>query len=108
MTDVDVGVGRRGFKLPPGLRTGQKLGFLLSRYLRRVAETTDFDRLPTPFRAVAADIATGEQVVLGSGQLATAIRASMAIPGVFSPVDLDGRLLVDGGIANNVQWERML
>ncbi len=102
MMDVDLGVGRKGFKLPPGLRTGQKLGFLLSRYLRGVADTTDFDQLPTPFRAVAADITTGEEVVLGSGQLATAIRASMAIPGVFSPVDLDGRLLVDGGIANNV------
>lgn len=102
LMDVELGVGRSGFKLPPGIRTGQKLGFLLSRYLRGAADTTDFDRLPTPFRAVAADIETGEEVVLSSGQLATAIRASMAIPGVFSPVDLDGRLLVDGGIANNV------
>jgi NTE family protein len=55
-----------------------------------------------PFRAVAAEIATGEEVVIGTGNLATAIRASMSIPGGFAPAVRDGRLLVDGGIANNL------
>ncbi len=59
-------------------------------------------QLPTPFKAVAADIETGEAVVLDHGDLAEAIRASMSIPGVFSPMEIDGRLLVDGGIADNV------
>lgn len=62
----------------------------------------DFDRLPIPFRAVAADLATREQVVLGSGDLAQAVRASSAIPLVFRQVHLGGRDLVDGGIVNNV------
>lgn len=62
----------------------------------------DFDRLRIPFRAVAADIETGEAVLLDKGDLATALRASMSIPGVFAPVEMDGRLLVDGGIADNL------
>ncbi|MCU0625842.1 MAG: patatin-like phospholipase family protein, partial [Gemmatimonadaceae bacterium] len=63
----------------------------------------DFDRLPIPFRAVAADIATGQKVVLGRGDLAEAVRASFAIPLVFEPlVDATGQVLVDGGIAENV------
>ena len=62
----------------------------------------DFDDLAIPFRAVAGDIATGEAVVLGSGSLARSIRASMSIPAVLSPIEIDGRLLVDGGIAMNL------
>ena len=62
----------------------------------------DFDRLTIPFRAVAADIETGQAVVLAKGDLATAMRASMAVPGVFAPVPWQGRLLVDGGIARNL------
>lgn len=61
----------------------------------------DFDRLPTPFRAVAADLGTGEPVVLRSGDLAEAVRASFAIPLVFKPLVIDGRVLVDGGVAEN-------
>jgi NTE family protein len=62
----------------------------------------NFDQLAIPFRAVAGDIATGEAVVLGSGSLARAIRASMSIPAALSPIEIDGRLLVDGGIAMNL------
>ena len=58
--------------------------------------------LPIPFRAVAADINTGEPVVLGDGDLALAMRASMSIPGAFPPVEVGGRVLVDGGVARNV------
>lgn len=60
----------------------------------------DFDRLPRRFRAVAADLATGEEVVLARGDLARAVRASLAVPGAFAPVPWEGRVLVDGGVAN--------
>jgi NTE family protein len=100
--DFEVGVGRGGLLYPTGLRSGQKLGFLLRRLALPARATTDFDELPTPFRAVATDIASGEPVVLGSGDLARALRASMAIPSAFSAVEIDGRLLVDGGISNNL------
>jgi NTE family protein len=75
---------------------------LLNRLTWPVHEISDFSRLPIPFRCVAADIATGEAVVLDRGHLATAIRASMAIPSAFTPVELGGRLLVDGGIVRNL------
>ena len=67
-----------------------------------VAAVEDFDELPTPFRAVAADLETGERVVLERGDLTSAMRASMSAPGVFAPVEVDGRLLVDGGIVENL------
>lgn len=92
--------GRR-IELPSGLIPGQKLLALLNRLTWSVHETPDFDLFPVPFRCVAADIATGEAVVLKSGHLPAAIRASMAIPTAFTPVELDGRLLVDGGIVRN-------
>jgi NTE family protein len=93
------------FQLPRGLVHGQKLLLTLRRATLPVADIEQFDQLPIPFRAVATDIATGEAVVLREGQLASALRASMSAPGVFSPVELDGRLLVDGGIADNLPVE---
>ena len=65
-------------------------------------QTKNFDELPVPFRAIAADIITGKSVVISQGDLATAMRASMSIPGLFSPIDFEGHLLVDGGIVNNL------
>ncbi|WP_020561086.1 patatin-like phospholipase family protein [Thiofilum flexile] len=99
---VSMGVSKRGIKLPSGLISGQNLMFELRRLLSPVAHINQFDKLPIPFRAVATDIRTGEAVVLKQGNLATAIRASMSIPGLFSPVELNGRLLVDGLVSNNV------
>lgn len=64
-------------------------------------EQMDFNDLPIPFACVATDIVTGEEVVLRSGSVPTAMRASMAIPGVFSPVSIDDMVLVDGGLVNN-------
>ncbi|MCW5582115.1 MAG: patatin-like phospholipase family protein, partial [Luteimonas sp.] len=72
------------------------------RSLSKVHETVRFDDLPIPFRAVAADIVTGEKVVFDQGDLAMAIRASMSVPGVFAPVRIDGHLLVDGGVLDNL------
>lgn len=60
------------------------------------------DLLPVPFRAVATDIVSGEEVVIGSGDLAPVLRARMAVPGVFAPVTRGDRLLIDGGVANNL------
>lgn len=102
LTVVEAGLRGRRLLLPSGLRSGQKLRFILQSYLIPVAEVRDFSRLPIPFKAVAADIETGDAVVLDHGDLAEAIRASMSIPGVFSPMEIDGKLLVDGGIADNV------
>ncbi|MGH8149031.1 MAG: patatin-like phospholipase family protein, partial [Steroidobacteraceae bacterium] len=97
-------LGLRGGKLrlPRGLLEGETLTRILRRLTLPVAEITNFDDLPTPFRAVATDLTTGEPVVMRAGDLATAMRASVSAPGVFSPVERDGRLLVDGGISENL------
>ena len=97
-----LGFSDRKIKLPLGLVQGQKIDLVLSKLTLPVALIDDFDKLKIPFRSVAADIATGEQVVLGTGNLATAIRASMSIPAAMAPVLVDGRMLVDGGIAANL------
>jgi|TARA_B100000315_G_scaffold259592_1_gene316225 NTE family protein len=88
--------------LPKGVVQGQNLQQMLQNLYLHASDITDFDKLPIPYRAVAADLATGEAVVFKSGDLATAVRASMSIPALYAPVELDGRLLVDGGVANNV------
>lgn len=93
------------FALPIGVVQGQVIDTIMTRQLLPVAHVDDFDRLAIPFRAVAADIATTEAVVLGSGDLSRAIRASMAVPAVLTPLEIDGRLLVDGGIAMNLPVE---
>jgi NTE family protein len=91
-----------GITLPAGLIAGRKLSFILNTLTIPVIEVKKFDDLPIPFRAVAADARTGEPVPLSEGSLARAIRASMAIPIVFTPVEIDGRLLIDGGNAQNL------
>ncbi|MEB0045505.1 MULTISPECIES: patatin-like phospholipase family protein [unclassified Pseudomonas] len=88
--------------LPLGVIQGQNLALLLESLLAHTSDTRDFDKLPIPFRAVATDIASGEKVVFRKGHLPQVIRASMSIPAVFAPVELDGRLLVDGGMTDNI------
>jgi NTE family protein len=101
---VKFPLGIRGGKLqlPKGLIQGESLTLMLRKLTLPVARIRDFESLPTPFRAVATDLSTGEPVVMRAGDLTTAMRASMSAPGVFSPVERDGRLLVDGGIAENL------
>ena len=99
---LELGVRDGEILLPKGIIQGQKLQLILRRELLHVSHIDDFDRLPIPFRAVASDIETGELHVIGSGDLATAARASMSAPGIFAPVAVDGRLLVDGGLVGNV------
>lgn len=74
---------------------------LLARLMHNVRHIRDFNELPIPFLCIATDIETGEEVLLNKGYLPQAIRASAALPSLFSPVELDGRLLVDGGVTNN-------
>lgn len=96
--------GIKGTKLsfPPGILDGQKIDLLLKKYTLPVSTIRDFDQLPIPFRAVATDIETGETYVIGKGDLALALRASMSIPAFFAPREIDGQLLVDGGVSSNL------
>ncbi len=103
---LDVRKGK--ISLPGGLLGGRKLTFELRKLLMRSAAIEDFSQLPIPYRAVAADITTGEEVTLTHGDLPLAVRASMAIPAVFDPVVIDGRQLVDGGIRANLPVRQAL
>src|SRR5678815_4756903 len=98
----EYGVTPSSLFLPKGLIAGVSIEGFFRQLTQQVVEVGDFDRLPIPFRAVAADIETGEAVVLSRGSLSRAMRASMSVPGAIAPVEIDGRLLVDGGIANNL------
>jgi len=100
--DFELGIKNGQLTIPLGLVQGQNLNRILSGTLMHKATVKDFDRLHIPFRAVATDIETGNAVVIGRGDLATALHASMSIPGVFAPVEMEGKMLVDGGIANNL------
>ncbi len=92
--------GRR-INLPTGLVSGHNIHNKLTRLTSTVYYENDFSKLPVPFICIATDIINGEQVILKNGDLADAMRASMAIPTIFSPVELNGRILVDGGVVNN-------
>jgi len=98
----ELGLRNGTLNLPRGVIQGHSLHLLLKELVGGAALVQDFDQLPIPFRAVATDIEKAQAVALAEGDLATALQASMAIPGVFSPVELDGRLLVDGGVSNNL------
>ncbi|MBB3166899.1 patatin-like phospholipase family protein [Simiduia aestuariiviva] len=89
-------------RLPAGVLDGQNLDLVLQDIFRHTNDIKHFDELPIPFRAIATDLETGQQVVLAEGSLAQAIRASMSIPGMLTPSHLQGRLLADGGMANNM------
>ncbi len=88
-------------RLPAGLISGQNVLNFLNGVSLGYQERMDFSNLPVPFACVAADLSTGEQIVLDKGELPLCMRATMAIPGVFAPVEMDGKVLVDGGIINN-------
>lgn len=91
-----------GLKLPAGVVYGRNLMANLRRLTIPVRDVHDFDRLPIPFRAVATDVETGDMVVLRNGDLVEALRASMAVPGVFTPQRIGDRLLIDGGSTSNL------
>ncbi|MEZ5979344.1 MAG: patatin-like phospholipase family protein [Planctomycetota bacterium] len=100
--DVQLGWKDGGPVFPPGLVQGRNVESYLEQLTLPVAGVRDFDALRIPFRCVATDLGDGSAVVLGDGSLARAIRASMSLPGIFAPVEHEGRLLVDGGAVDNV------
>lgn len=99
---AEIGVGKQGALLPGGAVIGQQLEGFLQRLLGPPVTRASFDELPVPYRAIATDIATGQMVVLDKGSLNAAVRASMSVPGAFAPQEIDGRLLVDGGLVRNL------
>jgi NTE family protein len=98
---IELGIQNYSLRLPNGVIEGQMLSELLTSLTRHVHDVTDFNDLPIPFACVATDITTGEAVVLNKGSLAQALRASMAIPSIFTPVSIGSNYLVDGGLVRN-------
>jgi len=97
-----LGIGEDSSLLPKGVVSGQKVIFMFESVVSQRVNTSDFDQLPIPFRAIATDIVSGNMVVIADGELSMAMRASMAVPAVFDPVRRDGALLVDGGLVRNL------
>ncbi|MFZ1158609.1 MAG: patatin-like phospholipase family protein, partial [Candidatus Sulfotelmatobacter sp.] len=93
---------KHGFNGPNGFDPGHGVGLVLDRMSFAYSTISSFDDLPTPFRCVATDLLTGQAVVFHDGSLAQALRASMAIPGVFTPQELNGKVLADGGMVDNL------
>ncbi len=97
----EIGVRDGRLLLPKGVVSGVQLETVL-RSLAKAEGYRDFDELPIPFRAVATDLVTGKPVVFSRGELAKVMRASMSVPALIDPVEIDGRLLVDGGLTDNL------
>lgn len=91
--------------IPLGIVQGQQVQQIIKGLMEDVLQIRDFDQLPIPYRAVATDIETGAAYVFGAGDVVTAMRSSMSLPGLLDPVEHDGRLLVDGGMAMNIPVE---
>jgi NTE family protein len=100
--NLELGLKDKRVVVPSGIVNTAGIEDLLRTYVARARMQSSFDRLPIPFRAVATDMITGEMVVLDKGDLATAMRASMAIPGAFAPVATDQYILADGGMVRNI------
>ncbi len=102
LTGLSLGIKNGKIVMPKGLIKDQRVNVLFETLMLHTSGITDFDKLPIPYRAVAADAETGQMVVLKSGNLADAARASMSVPGMFPPIELNGRLLIDGGVVRNL------
>lgn len=99
--DLQFGV-KEGFSSPSGFNPGHAIGLIFDRLTLPYSNLKNFDELPIPFRCVATDMIEAKPVVLKDGSLPMALRATMAIPGVFTPVKIDGKILADGGLLNNI------
>jgi NTE family protein len=95
----------KGLALPRGLNSGEALSLLFSRSTLSYSDLRSFDDLPIPFRCVATDLVSGRAVVLQSGSLPLAMRATMSIPGIFTPVRWGDMVLADGGLVQTVPVE---
>ena len=102
-TALSFSVSKRTFGSAPGLIGDQNILCELNNHLSRVLLVDDFDKLTIPFRCVATDVSSGEQIILGKGSIVDAVRASISLPGVFTPAPVgDGRYAMDGGLRNNL------
>ncbi len=99
--DIEIGISSDGAKSGTGLAGDHKVMLVLQRLVGTFSEQ-DFNQFPIPFRAVTTDLNEGEPYVIDHGDLAMAMRASMAVPLVFGPVKHQNRMLVDGGMLNNL------
>jgi NTE family protein len=106
-TAVTLPVKNGNIGLPLGLSKGQNVLNLLTEILSPVDEVSDFSKLPIPFFCIGTDIESGKEVVLEEGSLPLALRASASFPTLLNPVEVNGRLIVDGGVANNFPVDRM-
>lgn len=104
-TLVSVPISGGSVALPSGLVAGQRIFEFLAGLTWPAHGETDFRRLPRPFGAVVTDLRTGRAVLLDHGFLPLAIRASMSLPSLFAPVEIDGRVYVDGGLVRNLPAE---
>ena len=100
----EFGINASGLKLPKGFVSGVQLESVLRR-LAKAKGYLNFDKLPIPYRAVATDLVTGKPVVFSKGELANVMRASMSVPGVVAPAEINGMILVDGMLTRNLPVE---
>jgi len=99
--DLEFGL-KHGVNFPSGFNSGHQVGLILDRIALPYSNLNSFDDLPTPFRCVATDLVSGKAVVFRDGPLSEALRATMSLPAIFSPVRRDDHVYVDGGIINNL------
>ncbi len=101
-TAIELGLRDGTLRAPQSAVSSRGLESLLRRLTLPVRDISRFDALPIPFRAVATNMETGQAVVLDHGDLALALRSSISVPGVFAPIEVDGLMLGDGGLVDNV------
>jgi NTE family protein len=99
--DLEFGL-KHGVNFPSGFNSGQQVGLILDRVAFPYSDLKTFNELPTPFRCVATDLVSGQAAVFDGGSLAEALRATMSLPAIFSPVRRDGQVYVDGGLIQNL------
>ncbi len=99
---LEFGVSSRGLRFREGAVSGEKLKLFFNRLVRSDLGDRAIEDLPLPLAVIATDIGTGERVAMRDGNLTTAMRASMSVPGLIAPVERDGRKLVDGGLTDNL------
>jgi NTE family protein len=99
--DLEFGL-KHGVNFPAGFNSGQQVGLILDRVALPYSDLKSFNDLPTPFRCVATDLVSGQPKIFDSGSLSEALRATMSLPALFSPVQRDGHIYVDGGLIENL------
>jgi len=104
---VSLPLVKRKIELPSAVSKGQKAFNIFSQLTEHVHEIDDFSQLPIPFFCIATNLENGDEVILDKGFLPEAIRASGSFPGLLTPVNIDGKVLVDGGIVDNFPVEKM-